>query len=149
MNGFTSIPFKTESGLSSVNGVAKFSSAGIVLEFESKLFGMIGTGVKEARLPLAEILDVKFRKGFLKRGAKIEIRMKSFAELAKLPNTEGKLVLKLAPEDYERARQAVEQLNKDLIEQRESLPPTRTPVSSLFDESEDETRQLPEDSSSS
>jgi hypothetical protein len=149
MNGFTSIPFKTESGLSSVNGVAKFSSAGIVLEFESKLFGMIGTGVKEARLPLAEILDVKFRKGFLKRGAKIEIRMKSFAELAKLPNTEGKLVLKLAPEDHERARQAVEQLNKDLIEQRESLPPTRTPVSSLFDESEDETRRLPEDSSSS
>jgi hypothetical protein len=148
MNGFTSIPFKTESGLSSVNGVAKFSSAGIVLEFESKLFGMIGTGVKEARLPLAEILDVKFRKGFLKRGAKIEIRMKSFAELAKLPNTEGKLVLKLAPEDHERARQAVEQLNKDLIEQRESLPPTRTPVSSLFDESEDETRRLPEDSSS-
>ena len=148
MNGFTSIPFKTESGLSSVNGVAKFSSAGIVLEFESKLFGMIGTGVKEARLPLAEILDVKFRKGFLKRGAKIEIRMKSFAELAKLPNTEGKLVLKLAPEDYERARQAVEQLNKDLTEQRESLPPTRTPVSSLFDESEDETRRLPEDSSS-
>ena len=149
MNGFTSIPFKTESGLSSVNGVAKFSSAGIVLEFESKLFGMIGTGVKEARLPLAEILDVKFRKGFLKRGAKIEIRMKSFAELAKLPNTEGKLVLKLAPEDHERARQAVEQLNKDLTEQRESLPPTRTPVSSLFDESEDETRRLPEDSSSS
>ena len=147
MNGFTSIPFKTESGLSSVNGVAKFSTAGIVLEFESKLFGMIGTGVKEARLPLVEILDVKFRKGFLKRGAKIEIRMKSFAELAKLPNSEGKLVLKLAPDDHERARLAVEQLNKDLTEQKESLPPTRTPVSSLFDESEDETRQLPENCS--
>jgi hypothetical protein len=147
MNGFTSIPFKTESGLSSVNGVAKFSTAGIVLEFESKLFGMIGTGVKEARLPLAEILDVKFRKGFLKRGAKIEIRMKSFAELAKLPNSEGKLILKLAPDDHDRAREAVEQLNKDLTEQKESLPPTRTPVSSLFDESEDETRQLPENSS--
>jgi hypothetical protein len=147
MNGFTSIPFKTESGLSSVNGVAKFSTAGIVLEFESKLFGMIGTGVKEARLPLAEILDVKFRKGFLKRGAKIEIRMKSFAELAKLPNSEGKLILKLAPDDHDRAREAVEQLDKDLTEQKESLPPTRTPVSSLFDESEDETRQLPENSS--
>ena len=50
MNGFTSIPFKTESGLSSVNGVAKFSTAGIVLEFESKLFGMIGTGVKENQI---------------------------------------------------------------------------------------------------
>ena len=145
MNGFTSIPFKTESGLSQVNGIAKFSSAGIVLEFESKLLGLIGTGVKEARLPLAEILDVTFRKGFMKRGAKIEIRMKSFAELAKLPNSEGKLVLKLAPADHERARQAVDELNKSLTEEKESLPPTRTPVSSLFDESEDETRQLSDD----
>ena len=142
MNGFTSIPFKTESGLSQVNGIAKFSSAGIVLEFESKLLGLIGTGVKEARLPLAEILDVTFRKGFMKRGAKIEIRMKSFAELAKLPNSEGKVVLKLAPADHERARQAVDELNKALTEEKESLPPTRTPVSSLFDESEDETKEL-------
>jgi hypothetical protein len=64
---FTSVPFKTESGFSTVNGVAKFSSAGVVLEFESKLFGILPGGVKEARLPLTEILDVKFRKGFLKR----------------------------------------------------------------------------------
>src|SRR5262245_33231067 len=113
---FTSVPFKTESGLSSVNGIAKFSSAGIVLEFESKLLGLFGSGVKEARLPMGEILDVKFRKGVFKRGAKIEIRMKSFAELAKLPNSEGKLVLKLSPDDHQRARQAVEQLNKDLGE---------------------------------
>lgn len=63
MQSFTSVPFKTESGLSQVNGVAKFSSAGIVLEFESKLFGLIGNGVKEVRLHLAEILDIKFRKG--------------------------------------------------------------------------------------
>jgi hypothetical protein len=142
MNGFTSIPFKTESGLSSVNGVAKFSAAGIVLEFESKLFGMFGTGVREARLPLTELLDVKFRKGFLKRGAKIEIRLRSFAELAKLPNSEGKIALKISPDDHERARAAVEQLNKDLAQEKESLPPTRTPVSSLFDESEDETKEL-------
>jgi hypothetical protein len=142
MNGFTTIPFKTESGLSSVNGVAKFSAAGIVLEFESKLFGLFGSGVKEARLPLAELLDVKFKKGFLKRGAKIEIRLRSFAQLAKLPNTEGKIVLKLSPEDHENACSAVAQLNKQLTEERESLPPTRTPVSSLFDESEEETKQL-------
>jgi hypothetical protein len=40
MQGFTTIPFKTESehGLTKVNGVAKFSSAGVVLEFEAKLF---------------------------------------------------------------------------------------------------------------
>jgi hypothetical protein len=72
--GFTSVPFKAESGLSSVNGIAKFSAAGIVLEFESKLLGLIASGVKEYKLPVAEILDVKFRKGFMKRGAKIEVR---------------------------------------------------------------------------
>ena len=33
MQNFTSIPFKTESGLSQINGVAKFSGAGIVFEF--------------------------------------------------------------------------------------------------------------------
>jgi len=142
MQSFTTVPFKTESGLSSVNGVAKFSSAGIVLEFESKLFGLFGSGVKEARLGLGEILDVKFRKGVFKRGAKIEIRMKSFAALAKLPNTEGKLVLKLSPDDHERARQAVEQLNRDLAGHAESLPPAHTPVSVLFDESEEETKEL-------
>lgn len=142
MQNFTSIPFKTESGLSQTNGVAKFSSAGIVLEFESKFLGLIGGGVKESRLPLADILDVKFRKGLFKRGAKIEIRTKSFAKLAALPNREGKLTLKLIPDDHERAEAAVAQLNKDLSEHTESLPPTHTPVSVLFDESEEETQEL-------
>ena len=144
MQNFTSIPFKAESGLSAYNGVAKFSHAGVVLEFESKLFGVIGGGVKEVRLPLAEILDVKFRKGFLKRGSKIELRTKSFALLAELPAKDGKLTLKLVPDDFDRARTAVEQLQKDLNAAADALPPARTPVSELFEESADEaeTREL-------
>ena len=145
MSNFTSIPFKTESGLSQVNGLAKFSAAGIVLEFESKFLGLIATGVKEVRLPMEDLLDVKFRKGVFKRGARIEIRTKSFSTLAQLPNKEGKLTLKLDADDFGNARDAVDKLNKDLTEQRESLPPTHTPVSVLFDESEEETRELPED----
>ena len=145
MHGFTSVPFKTESshGLTQVNGVAKFSSAGVVLEFESKLFGLIGGGVKEVRLPKDEILDVKFRKGVFKHGAKIVIRTKTFTKLAELPSSEGKLTLKLARDDFERGQAAAEQLQKDLIEHAESLPPPRTPVSQLFEEeNEEETRQL-------
>ena len=141
--GFTSVPFKTESGLSSVNGVAKFSAAGVVLEFESKLFGLISGGVKEIRLPLADILDVKFRKGLFKHGAKIEIRTKTFAKLAELPNSDGKLVLKLVRDDFERGRTAVEQLQKDLAQEASELPPPRTPVSQLFEEeAEEETKPL-------
>ena len=142
---FTSVPFKTESahGLATVNGVAKFSSAGIVLEFESKLFGIIGGGVKEVRLAKDDILDVKFRKGVFRRSAKIEIRTKTFAKLAEVPNSDGKLTLKLLRDDIDRGQSAVEQLQKDLAEYAESLPPIRTPVSDLFGEDvEDETVQL-------
>ncbi|HTH36673.1 MAG TPA: hypothetical protein VL572_01845 [Pyrinomonadaceae bacterium] len=143
--GFTTIPFKTESshGLTQVNGVAKFSAAGIILDFESKLLGLIGVGVKEVRVPLAEILDIRFRKGLFKRGAKIVVRMRTFAKLAELPNNDGKLILKLARDDFERGQSAVEQLQKDLVSQNESLPPQQTPVGQLFqDESEEETKTL-------
>lgn len=144
MQNFTSVPFKTATahGLSSINGVAKFSSAGIVLEFESKLFGIIGGGVKEVQLHKDDILDVKFRKGVFKRLAKIVIRTKTVTKLAELPSSDGKLTLNLARDDFERARDAVAQLQKDMTEHTTSLPPTHTPVSVLFDESEDETREL-------
>lgn len=144
MSGFSSVPFKSESahGFTSVNGVAKFSSAGVVLEFESKLLGMFSNGVKEARMSVNEILDIKFKKGLLKRGAKIEIRLKSFAKLSEIPNSEGKITLKLVHEDFERGRDAVAKLQKDMAEHVAQLPPTHTPVSVLFDESEDETKEL-------
>ena len=142
MQSFTSVPFKTENGMSSVNGVAKFSSAGIVLEFESKLFGLISTGVKEARLPIAELHDFKFKKGVMKRGAKIEIRLNSFAKLTEVPNQEGKIVLKLFPDDFERARDAVVRIEKEMAAHSASLPPPHPPLRSLFDESEDDTQEL-------
>lgn len=105
--GFTSIPFKIDDNFSQIAGVGKFSSAGIVLEFESKLFGIIKSGVKESRIALDEILDVKFRKGVFKRGAKIEIRLKSFTKLSEVPNRDGKITLKLERDDFERGAEAV------------------------------------------
>lgn len=140
---FISVPFKTESGLSNINGVAKFSSAGVVLEFESKLFGIIAVGVKEVRLAKEEILDLKFRKGVFKRGAKIEIRTRTFAKLAELPSKDGKLTLKLVPEDYDRALKAVTKLHRAIGEQSDTSTPPHSPVSRLFeDDGEDETKQL-------
>jgi hypothetical protein len=144
MTTFTSIPFKTETGLSQIDGMSKFSSAGIVLEFESKLFGLIKSGVKEIRLPMAEILDVKFRKGVFRFFARIEIRLKNFALLSELPSKDGKITLKLVRDDFERAQEAVARMHKELTEHRETLPPAHTPVSVLFDESEAETKELGE-----
>lgn len=143
--GFLSVPFKTESahGLTSYNGVAKFSSAGIVLEFESKIFGVIPGGVKEVRLPVGEILDIKFKKGLFRLGAKIVIRTKTFAVLSAMPNDNGRVTLKLIRDDFELGKSAVEQINKEMAGYAAELPPPRTPVGELFtDESEDETKQL-------
>lgn len=148
MQGFSSVPFKTESahGFATVNGVTKFSSAGIVLEFEAKLFGLITHGVKEVRLSTSDILDIKFRKGLFKHGAKIEVRTRTIAKLVELPNKDGKLILKLVRDDFERGKTAVEQLQKDLESREESLQPPQTPVSQLFgDQSEDETIELKRD----
>lgn len=146
---FISVPFKTEGahGLTTVDGIAKFSGAGIILEFETKIIGLVKTGVKEVRLPVGEILDVKFRKGFMKRFAKIEIRMKNFTALSEVPNEGGKIKLKLVHDDFERGREAVGRLHNEVVEYKEVEPPVHTPVSRLFDENEDddevETKSLP------
>ena len=142
INGFTSVPFKIDDNFSQVAGVAKFSGAGIVLEFESKLFGIIKSGVKEVRIALDEILDVKLKKGVFKRGARIEIRLQSFTKLNEVPNRDGRITLKLARDDFERGAQAVARLQKDLSDLQESLPPVHTPVSRLFDENDDEPSSL-------
>lgn len=132
--GFTTIPFKMDDNFSQISGVGKFSAAGIILEYEGKIFGLIKNGVKEARIGLDEILDVKFRKGVFKRGAKIEIRLKSFAKLNEVPNRNGKIILKLERDDYEPAEEAVAKLQKDLSEHQENLPPVQTPVKKIFED---------------
>ena len=144
MQNYITVPFKAESGLSQFDGMGKFSPAGIVLEFESKFLGFIKSGVQENRIALDEILDVKFRKGLFKMGAKIEIRLKNFAKLAELPSNDGKLTLKIKREDFELAKEAVERLQKVMIEHKANLPPAHTPISVLFDESEAETKELGE-----
>jgi len=135
--GFISVPFKIDDNFSQIAGVGKFSRVGIVLEYEGKIFGIVKSGVKESRIALDEILDAKFRKGFFKRGARIEIRLKSFTKLSQMPNNDGKITLKIKSDDFERAEEAVLKLQKDLTEHRESKPPTHTPVSRLFDETEE------------
>jgi len=149
---FTSVPFKTESGLSQIDGIAKFSSAGIVLEFESKFFGLIKGGVKEIRVGIDEILDLKLKKGLFKVGVSIQIRLKNFTKLSELPSQDGKLTLKIKREDFDLAKEAVERFTKDLDDHNASQPPTHTSVSELFDntgelvrEDDLDTRELDEE----
>ncbi|MEZ5347210.1 MAG: hypothetical protein R2681_16815 [Pyrinomonadaceae bacterium] len=144
-SNFISVPFKMESGLSEIDGIAKFSSAGVVLEFESKFLGLIKSGVKENRVALDEIMDLRFRKGFFKFWSKIEIRMNSFSRLAELPNSGGKITLKIKREDFELAKSAAEQTGRYLAEVKAQLPPAQVSVGELFDTAklDNETRENP------
>lgn len=146
MKGFISVPFKIDDNFSQVAGIGKFSSAGVVLEYEGKIFGIIKSGVKESNISVDEILDIKFKTNFLKRGAKIEIRTRTFSKLNEVPNRDGKITLKIEKDDIERAGEAVAKLQKDVTEHQENLPPAHTPVSRLFEDTEDEaeTRELNE-----
>jgi hypothetical protein len=139
MQAFISVPFKSEHGISQVHGLAKFSSAGLVLEYESKIIGLISTGLKDANIPIEELLDVKFKKSFGKKGGKIEIRLKSFRRLAELPNQQGKIVLKVEGEDRDRAREAAERITHDIDEYARSAPPPHPRLESIF---EDDTASL-------
>lgn len=130
--------------MTQIAGISKFSSAGIIIEFESKLFGIINNGVKEVRIALNEILDVKFKKGVFKVGAKIEVRLNTFAKLSELPNKNGRLILKVVREDFEEAERAAAKLQKDVQNHQLSLSEEQTPVRRLFDESEDDTKKLNE-----
>ena len=90
---FISIPFKMQSDWLQTDGTANFSSDNIVLEYadktleSGKVFSpVINSVVKKSRIELEDILDVRFKKGVFKVGAKIEIRLKSFSKLAERRN---------------------------------------------------------------
>ena len=145
---FIAVPFKAQKadGLVEINGIAKFSSAGIVFEFESKFLGLFGSTVKEVRVGLDDILNVEFKKGFYKFFARIIIRLNSFATLSQLPNRDGKIKFKIKREDFELANEAVHLLKSAMNEPTDQLPPAQTPVAELFDGSEDKyvTKELKE-----
>lgn len=144
---FISVPFKAEgaNGLTKYTGIAKFSPAGIVVEFDSKFLGLIGGEVKEVQISLDEIFDIRFRKGIYKFFAAIKIRLRNFTKVSQLPNDEGKIKLNIKREDFELAETAVEQtlrymnnsepptLHNGHSDSIEQLPPVQTSVNELFD----------------
>lgn len=143
---FITVPFKTESpnGMMHYSGIAKFSFAGIVIEYESKILGLVGGEVKQVQVALDDILDIRFRKGIYKFFTKIQFRLNNYQKISELPNNDGKIKLNIKREDHERAREAVEQtlqymngvdapVLNEANDTNDQLPPVQTSVSELFD----------------
>lgn len=138
---FISVPFKIEGahgGFSVVSGMAKVSNAGVVLEFEAKIFGLMKTGLKEVRVALAEIEEIRLKRRFLKHT--LEIWLNNFKTLSEIPNKNGRIVLQITRDDRTRAEQAILVLQTALAE-KDALDFLQTPVSSLFGDDE-ETKEL-------
>ena len=108
--GFLSVPFKSEKGdgLYEVNGIAKFSSAGLIIEYESKLLGLFGGKVKEVRIGLNDVEDIRFKKGLWKFFSKIQIRLNNVTKLSELPNKGGRFTMNLKREDFDLGKEAAE-----------------------------------------
>ncbi len=143
---FITVPFKAESenGMMHYNGIAKFSFAGIVIEYESKILGLVKNDVKEVQISMDDIFDIKFRKGIYKFFAQIQIRLQNFQKVSKLPSKNGKVKLNIKREDYELAEAAVEHIRRYIKgvsapalgyadDSEKQLPPVQTSVNELFD----------------
>lgn len=138
---YISISFKIDGsqtgGFKTVDGMAKISRAGIVIEFEGKIFGIMKTGIKEVRIPLAEIEEVRVSRKFFKYT--LEIWLNNFRTLNEIPNRDGRIILQISKADRPRAEQAAHVLQTARSE-TDALEILQTPVSRLFDETE----ELPE-----
>lgn len=143
---FITVPFKAESpnGIMHYHGIAKFSFAGVIVEFEPKILGLVGGEVKEVQIALDEIFDIKFRKGIYKFFGQIRFRLQNYQKITELPNKDGKVKLNIKREDYELAREAVEQtlqymkgvsapVPESADDAEKYLPPVQTSVNELFD----------------
>jgi hypothetical protein len=134
---FITIPFKIEGahgGFSIVNGMAKISRAGIVLEFEAKVFGLMKTGIKEVRVALKEIEDIRNKRRFFRYT--LEIWLNNFKTLSEIPNKNGRIILQISKDDRLRADEAIRILHNAKSE-KDALEILQTPVSRLFGDDEE------------
>lgn len=144
---YIAVPFKAEGseGFYEFRGIAKFSSAGIVIEYESKLLGLYGNEVKEVRLKLSDIIDIRFKKGLFKFFSSIHIRLDSVTKFGGLPNKGGRFKMKVKREDWDLGDSAVRYIKSHLMP--EDFPPDAiegSPVERLIegDKSKYETNDL-------
>ena len=135
---FISIAFKIDGsqtgGFKTVDGMAKISRAGVVVEFEAKIFGIMRTGIKEVRIPLAEIEEVRVGRKFFRHT--LEIWLNNFRTLSEIPNKTGRIILQISKADRPRAEQAARILQTARNES-DALEILQTPVSRLFAETEE------------
>jgi len=104
-----SIPFDIPSEFTESNGILTLTDQEIRLEFQTKdgFFGMVKSDVKRTTIPLKEILDLRFKKGWFGSG-KIMLQVGNMDLLEKVPGHEaGQVKLHVKKEFAESAKNLV------------------------------------------
>jgi hypothetical protein len=91
------------------------TGAGLTLEYQVRLLGLIGFGIREITVPFGEIAAVHLKKNFLQ--TRIVLQTRSLRTLDAVPGSRtGQLVLRVARRDRETAALLVSALRLHLSE---------------------------------
>ncbi|MFV0389569.1 MAG: hypothetical protein ACK5NT_12535 [Pyrinomonadaceae bacterium] len=112
---FISCPFKIHKSISSIYGIAKFSGAGIVIEYREKYIDLIDGELKEIRIPRNEINAAYFRKGFFPFSGYISVSINNLSRALALLTDDGTLKLKVKRKDIALANLAIEALHDSFL----------------------------------
>lgn len=112
------LPFsvaRVHAGLSEATGLARMTEAGLTLEYQVRLLGLIRFGIREITVPFGEIAAIQLKKNLLQ--TRIVLQTRSLRTLGAMPGSRtGQLVLRVARRDRETAALLVSALRLHLSE---------------------------------
>jgi hypothetical protein len=107
----TTVPFTIQNvfqGFAETEGILSVDGGDLKLEFQTSdnVFGLLKSGVREVRLPLAKIEEIAFRKGWL--GFSLVIRVAEMRGASEVPNfRQGEILLSIAKRNSQAASDLV------------------------------------------
>lgn len=104
----TAIPFKSQAyaGFGSINGLLRLDGAALVLEFQTKVLGIVKASPKEVRVPLDQIASITLEEGWF--STSLRIQATNLTVWSSFPESDmGRVVLGVEHHDREAARSLV------------------------------------------
>jgi len=99
-----------DAGISSVSGVVRDAEDELVIEYQSKILGLIPTDIKTIRIPFREIDEVFFSSSLFK--TRLRIILKTLRSISSFPTPkQGEIQLKIARKNRQQAKALASSVN--------------------------------------
>jgi hypothetical protein len=106
------VPFsikKVHNGFSKLEGIARASETGLLLEYEVKILGLVKMQVRELNLPLSEIESIQLKKNWFT--TRLIIHTKSLRTLCTVPGSKhAQVILRIPRSNRKKAERLVSML---------------------------------------